>query len=85
MSDGDIDQIIVSNKISYKKAYKYFIGYFIILPQMRARTNSFGKTKCLSFLIEDAKLLGKYNKIWDKVSNSIKDISIANLKPMKNL
>lgn len=52
---------------------------------MRALTSSFGETKCLSFLIEDAKLLGKYNKIWDKVSNGIKNVSIGNLKPMKNL
>ena len=31
----------------------------------------FDDTKCMSFFIEDDELLPKYNKIWDKVSNSI--------------
>ena len=32
----------------------------------------FTETKFMSFLIRDSKFLEKYNKIWDKVSNSIK-------------
>ena len=32
----------------------------------------FGETKYMSFLIKDDELLEKYNKIWKKVSNSIK-------------
>ena len=27
MDNMDIDNIVVSNKVSYKKSYKYFIGY----------------------------------------------------------
>ena len=32
----------------------------------------FDETKFLTFLIKDDKLLGKYSKVWDKVSNSMK-------------
>ena len=32
----------------------------------------FDETKCISFLIKDDELLEKYNKILDKVSNSMK-------------
>ena len=32
----------------------------------------FDKSECMSFLIKDEKLLEKHNKIWKKVSNSIK-------------
>ena len=31
----------------------------------------FDKTKCMSFLIKDEKLLEKHNEIWKKVSNII--------------
>ena len=39
---------------------------------MSAYRRDFDKTKCMSFLIKDEKLLEKYNEIWKKVSNIIK-------------
>ena len=44
----------------------------IFLPKMRAYRRDFAKTKCMSFLIKDEKVIVKYNKIWKKVSNIIK-------------
>ena len=38
---------------------------------MSAYRRGFDKTKCMSFLIKDEKLLEKYNEIWKKVSNII--------------
>ena len=53
-----------------------------MLTHMRARARNFDGTKCFSFFIEDAELLEKYNKIWDKVSNS--DKKDFNNKPIAN-
>ena len=53
-----------------------------MLTHMRARARNFDGTKCFSFFIEDAELLEKYNKIWDKVSNS--DKKVFNNKPIAN-
>ena len=39
---------------------------------MSGYMKSFDEIKCMSFLMKDDPLLEKYNKIWDKVSNSIK-------------
>ena len=39
---------------------------------MSANRRDFDKTKCMSFLIKDKKLLEKYNEIWKKVGNIIK-------------
>ena len=38
---------------------------------MSGYVKSFNETKSMSFLIEDEKLLKKYNKIWKKVSNTM--------------
>ena len=38
---------------------------------MSAYRRDFDKTKFMSFLIKDEKLLEKYNKIWKNVSNII--------------
>ena len=38
---------------------------------MSVYRRDFHKTKCMSFLIKDEKLLEKYNEIWKKVSNNI--------------
>ena len=38
---------------------------------MSGHRRDFDKTKCMSFLIKDEKLLQKYNEIWKKVSNII--------------
>ena len=34
----------------------------------------FDKTKCMYFMIKDEKFFNKYMKVWEKVSNIIKDI-----------
>ena len=39
---------------------------------MTAYRREFDKTKYMSFLVKDNKLLKKDNKIWDKVCNVIK-------------
>ena len=39
---------------------------------MSAYRRDFDKTKCMSFLIKDGKLLEKYNEIWKKVSKTFK-------------
>ena len=39
---------------------------------MNAYRKDFDKTRFMSFLIKDEKLLEKYNEIWKKVSNIIK-------------
>ena len=78
----DINKIVVSNKVSFgKKGFKYFIGYkdakirplCIFLPKMSAYRRDFDETKYMSFLIKDDELLEKYNEIWEKVKNSIKE------------
>ena len=57
------------------KGSKYFNGY-----------KYDEKVKLLSiFLIKDDLLLKKYNKIWDKVSITIKKDLIANLCTMKHI
>ena len=44
----------------------------IFLLKISAYKRDFDETEYLSFLIEDNELLEKYNKIWEKVINSIK-------------
>ena len=39
----------------------------------------------MSFFIKDNELLAKYNKIWDKVSNTIKKDLIVSLYTVKNI
>ena len=48
------------------------IPLYIFLPKISAYRKDFSETKYVSFLIKDNKLLGKYNEIGEKVSNSIK-------------
>ena len=84
MNNGDIDKILISNKIfSSVKNYKYFIGhgdeykikpFTIILRKMNTYVKSYdgGATKWMRFLIEYEELLGKYDDVWNKVSNSMK-------------
>ena len=40
---------------------------------MSAYRRDFDETKYMSFLIKDDELLEKYNEIWEKVKNSIKE------------
>ena len=48
----------------------------IFLPKMSTYRRDFDKTKCISFLIKDEKLLEKYKEIWKKKSATL---------PKKNL
>ena len=67
IDDIDVNKIVVSNKISFgKNDFKYFIGYkdakkirslCIFPPKMRAHRRDFEKTKCMSFLMKNEKLL----------------------------
>ena len=81
IDDIDIDKILVSKKESYRKenSLKYFIGYnyyddvirplCIRLPQMIGYVKCFDNNKTMYFKVSDNKLLKKYNKIWEKISN----------------
>ena len=80
LNDIDINKILISKKESYstKSLSKYFIGYndgdvirplCIILPQMIAYAKHFDSNKTMFFKVNDNKLLKKYNKIWEKISN----------------
>ena len=80
LNDRDVNKILVSKKESYgpKNSSKDFIGYndgdvirplCIILPQMIAYVQHFDSNKTISFEVSDNKLLKKYNKIWEKISN----------------
>ena len=80
LNDIDVNKILVSKKESYgtKSSSKYFIGYndvdvirplCIILPQMIGYVKHFDSNKTMSFKVSDNKLLKKYNKIWEKISN----------------
>ena len=73
-------KILVSKKESYgsKNSFKYFIGYknddvirpvCIKLPQMIGYVKCFDSNKIMSFKVTDNKLLKKYNKIWQRLSN----------------
>ena len=77
----DNNKIVVSNKVSFgKKGFKYFIGYkdakirplCIFLPKTSTSRRDFDETKYMSSLTRDDELLEKYNKISEKVKNSIK-------------
>ena len=72
----DINKILVSKKNSLK----YFIGYndddddfirplYINLPQMIRYVKHFDSNKTTFFKVNDNKLLKKYNKIWETISN----------------
>ena len=80
LKDIDVNKILVSKKESYgtKNSLKYFIGYSdddvirplcVILPQMIGYVKHFDSNKTMSFKVSDNKLLKKYNKIWEKISN----------------
>ena len=76
----DVKKILVSKKESYgtKSSLKYFIGYndddvirplCIKLSQMIGYVKCFDSNKTMSFKVIDNKLLKKYNKISERVSN----------------
>lgn len=53
-----------------------------MLPPITVLARNFDETKCIYFLIEDAELLEKYNKIWSRVSNFIRKYFVS--KPVDN-
>ena len=73
----NVNKILVFKKESYgtKNSLKYFIGFnhdkslCINLPQMIGYVKDFDSNKAISFKADDNKLLKKYNKIWEKISN----------------
>ena len=80
IEDIDINNIPVFKKESYdtKNSFRYFIEYnddvairplCIRLPQMIGYVKCFDSNKTMSFKVSDNKLLKKYNRIWERVSN----------------
>ena len=79
IEDIDINNILVSKNESYgaKNSLKYFIGYIddvfkplcIKLPRMIGYVKCFDTKKAMSVKVTDNKLLKKYNKIWERISN----------------
>ena len=82
IKDININKIIVSNKLSFgKKNLNFSLAskmlknrpLYVFLPKMSGCRRDFDETKYMSFLIKDDELLEKYNGIWEKVENSIKN------------
>ena len=61
--------LIISSTIKILKRNRALCLFLSKMPKYR---RDFSKTKHMSFLIKDNKLLGKCNEIWEKVKNSIK-------------
>ena len=77
-----VDQIVVSDKFRHSdESFKYFIGYqedeivkplCIILLQMSGYIKYFENGgRNMSFMIKDGNILDKYNKIWDKIKETL--------------
>ena len=80
LKDIDVNRKLVSKRETYgtKSSSKYFIRYndgdvtrplCRIIPQMIGYVKHFDSNKTMSFKVSDSKLLKKYNKIWEKISN----------------
>ena len=78
----NVDQIVVFDKFKHSDGgFQYFIGYKIgeivkplcvILTQINAFVKYFENNgKNMSFLIKDDDVLGKYNKMWDKIKDTL--------------
>ena len=52
---------------------------------MSAYGKDFDETKCISFLIKYDELFKKYNRVWKKVKNNLKNNLIANQFIMKSI
>ena len=89
--DLDVNKILVSKKESYgtKIPLKYFIRYnddddairpfCIKLSQMIGYVKHFDSNKTMYFKASDNKLLKKYTKIWERISNLMNKKFIVNL------
>ena len=83
IKDIDIIKIGISNKVSFgKKGFEYFTGYkgakkkrvvCIFFPKLTAYKKDFHETKFISFLIKYYELLEKYNEIWEKDKDNLKE------------
>ena len=80
LNDIDINKILISDEVGYgtKNSYKYFIGYNdedIIRPILIRLTQMIGYLKesddsmIMSLRVDNSKMLKKYSKIWDKISD----------------
>ena len=58
---------------------------WIFLPNMSAYRKDFDETTYIYFLIKDDELLEKYNEIWVKVKNIIKNNLIVSHYIIKNI
>ena len=78
--DIDVNKLLVSKTELYgtKNSLKHFFGYndddvirplCINLPLMIGYVKHFHSNKTMPFKVSDNKLLKKYNKIWEKISN----------------
>ena len=78
----NVDQIVVFDKFKHSDGgFQYFIGYkkgeivkplCVILTQINAFVKYFENNgKNMSFLIKDDDVLGKYNKMWDKIKDTL--------------
>ena len=77
-----INKVAISDKLNHTdKSFKYFIGYkddnvvrplCIVLPQISRYIKYFenGRQK-MSFMIEDDRILVKYNEIWNKIKKTL--------------
>ena len=96
IDEVDINKITLLDKTSYgnKGSFKYHIGYRhkneallsplnINLPQLNGYTKHFdNNNRYVNLLINDKKLLKKYNEIWDKIKSLSKKES--DKKPLYN-
>ena len=62
---------MILNMLLAIKMFKKIRRLNIFLQKMSAYRRDFDKTKYMSFLVKDEKLLEKYNEIWKNVSNII--------------
>ena len=76
------EHVVTSDKFKHsEKGFKYFIGFqegeilkplCIILPQMNGHIKYFENgEKNMSFMVKDGNVLGKYNKILDKIKEKL--------------
>ena len=79
----DINKTVISNKVHFgKKDFKCLIDYkdakknrplCTFLPKISACRINVDETKNMPFLIKNDEILQKFNEIWEKLSNSIKN------------
>ena len=91
----NVNQILISDKFEHSdKGFKHFIGYkddniikplCIISPQMSGYIKYFDNgEKIMSFMVKDGSILEKYNRIWNKVKNTL-SIKFHSMLKSKNL